>query len=128
MTPDELRALIEEVEAFDGTTEEGRALADECLLACGWTHGCASGDLVSPNGVPYDRHLRPNPLADVQHALDLLPEGCCRYSLNPTAYDGRAVDRWQFIGHWLDYEGSFDGQGRTAAAAITAANLEARGC
>lgn len=75
MTKEELRALIDEVEAFNGTAEEARALADRCLLACGWTR-ISEQVMEDAHGVP--TYAQPNPILSRDDADALLPK---RYGL-----------------------------------------------
>lgn len=76
-----LVALIAELEA---ATDDDRDLADKVLKACGWTirvdfprpypHEPAQ-TWIAPDGLEYDESVRPNPLASVDAALTLVPDG-----------------------------------------------------
>ena len=114
----------------DPNSAEGRALADECLLACGWSkqHYDEPCDWVRPDGKLVDYDAAPNPLANVQHALDLLPEdwflddlswhwGLLRFEavLMPGQYPKLRIGEPEFVG-----------TAHTMAAAITAAALWGR--
>lgn len=97
-----IAALIERLETL-GAEEPCRALADDVLLACGWTKECHGfiningsteeaeiwlrpgekytatnfewlADLIIANNWPSEDIIRPNPLSSIDAALQLVPE------------------------------------------------------
>lgn len=97
-----IAALIERLETL-GAEEPCRALADDVLLACGWTKECHGfiningsteeaeiwlrpgekytatnfewlADLIIANNWPSENIIRPNPLSSIDAALQLVPE------------------------------------------------------
>lgn len=82
MTTAELEALAREVEAFEGSEEEARALSDRVLLAKGWTeHNHTHRHLGEPKtywkkpGQSWMVLFPPNPILSIDDANALLPEG-----------------------------------------------------
>lgn len=67
---------------LERATEADRSLANEVLFACGWTQQEVGNNLcdpslewVSPDGATFYDGDQPNPLASLDAALTLVPEG-----------------------------------------------------
>ena len=119
--------LIERLEKAEGPSRE---LADEVLLACGWTqpiktiYGESGRVWQHPKG-PWSFNERPNPMEDMNEAIELVPEGWLP-NLDTFRSDGNVKYTWLL---WKpdNREGHNTGTHANIALALCIACLRARG-